>query len=55
MIDEVQPRLARGSGLGMTFLGFRPHDKVGVIALASCGDPGPGFPETVRTLFLGAE
>lgn len=38
----------------MTFLGFRPHDKVGVIVLSNCGDPGPGFPETVRTLFLGA-
>jgi CubicO group peptidase (beta-lactamase class C family) len=38
----------------MTFLGFRPHDRVGVIALSNCGDPGPGFPEIVRTLFLGA-
>ncbi len=37
----------------MTFLGFRPHDRVGVIVLANCGDPGPGFSETVRTLFLG--
>jgi CubicO group peptidase (beta-lactamase class C family) len=38
----------------MTFLGFRPHDRVGVIVLANCGDPGPGFPEIVRTLFEGA-
>ena len=37
----------------MTFLGFRPHDQVGVIVLANCGDPGPGFSEIVRTLFLG--
>jgi CubicO group peptidase (beta-lactamase class C family) len=36
-----------------TFLGFRPHDQVGVIAIANCGDPGPGFSEAVRTLFLG--
>jgi CubicO group peptidase (beta-lactamase class C family) len=36
-----------------TFLGFRPHDQVGVIVLANCGDPGPGFSEIVRTLFLG--
>jgi len=36
-----------------TFLGFRPQDKVGVIVIANCGDPGPGFSETVRTLFLG--
>jgi len=36
-----------------TFLGFRPHDQVGVIVIANCGDPGPGFGETVRTLFLG--
>jgi len=36
-----------------TFLGFRPHDQVGVIVLANCGDPGPGFSETVRTLFQG--
>jgi len=35
-----------------TFLGFRPQDKVGVIAIANCDDPGPGFSETVRTLFL---
>ena len=36
-----------------TFLGFRPHDQVGAIVLANCGDPGPGFSEIVRTLFLG--
>jgi CubicO group peptidase (beta-lactamase class C family) len=43
-----------GSDPGVsTFLGFRPHDRVGVIVIANCGDPGPGFSEIVRTLFLG--
>jgi len=41
-----------GSDPGVvTFMGFRPQDQAGVIVMANCDDPGPGFQQIVRSAF----
>jgi len=39
----------------MTFMGFRPRDRRGVIVLTNCDDPGSGFAGTIRRLFAESD